>query len=317
MRGGVVVGLTLCGLALGCMKVALGELTPLKDFRARAEAPAVGVCPMVSAVATSRRGLVEQGAPMEPVVLPVMTYLVRVHGHLFLVDAGLVQAAERPASWVVSGLALGFSEAPHLTVAAQLERAGITPSMLSAVILTHAHLDHAGELESLPEVPVWLGREDVTWVSGLLPGRVELSTWRTVEGWEQLAPRLRPVDWGTQGRWGEFDQVNDVFGDGSLTLVHTPGHTPGSQSVLLRDGGRQVLLAGDVSISEHHIRGPVPKGLARFALDNSPAEAWETVQKMNRSIQNGTYEVFTAHDETLLKHRHRFEACARALVAGH
>jgi glyoxylase-like metal-dependent hydrolase (beta-lactamase superfamily II) len=52
-----------------------------------------------------------------------------------------------------------------------------------------------------------------------------------------------------------FAQSFDLFGDGSVRLVSTPGHTAGHQSVILRTGTGEVLVLGDAAYTERELRG--------------------------------------------------------------
>ena len=59
-----------------------------------------------------------------------------------------------------------------------------------------------------------------------------------------------------------LDGITDVFGDGSVTLFPTPGHTPGSQSLLvhLKQSGF-IILSGDVAHSAANLRNDVVPSL--------------------------------------------------------
>ena len=58
---------------------------------------------------------------------------------------------------------------------------------------------------------------------------------------------FRTIDFGGDGvdSFATFGRAVDVFGDGSVRLVFTPGHTLGHMSVVLRLKGREALVAGD------------------------------------------------------------------------
>jgi N-acyl homoserine lactone hydrolase len=98
---------------------------------------------------------------------------------------------------------------PEQSAAAQLRDRGIEPSSLGTVIMTHLHPDHASAIVDYPE-------------STFLVSTAE---------WEAAADG--------------FGRSFDVFGDGSVRLVYTPGHTSGHMSVILRTESGEVLVAGD------------------------------------------------------------------------
>jgi glyoxylase-like metal-dependent hydrolase (beta-lactamase superfamily II) len=73
------------------------------------------------------------------------------------------------------------------------------------------------------------------------------------------AERVRAVDFGADGEpHGPFARTVDLFNDGSVRLVSTPGHTPGHLSLLLRTPGeRLVLLVGDAAYTLRNVREQV------------------------------------------------------------
>jgi glyoxylase-like metal-dependent hydrolase (beta-lactamase superfamily II) len=84
-----------------------------------------------------------------------------------------------------------------------------------------------------------------------MPSHIDLPglRWNRVE-MEPLA------DWSL----GPFNRGHDLFGDGSLVLLPTPGHTPGSMSMLVRRPGRApLLMVGDLTYDDHLLQqGLVP-----------------------------------------------------------
>jgi glyoxylase-like metal-dependent hydrolase (beta-lactamase superfamily II) len=91
-----------------------------------------------------------------------------------------------------------------------------------------------------------------------------------------------------------FTAAHDLFGDGSLVLLPTPGHTPGSVSLLVRRPGRPaLLLVGDLTFSVDHLdREQLPGIGERVPL-------LETTRMVNalRARQPGLV-VLPAHDPT-------------------
>lgn len=152
-------------------------------------------------------------------------------------------------------------------VLATLERFGVTPTDLALIVLTHSHADHVGAAKALQEstgAPVAIHRADA--------GRLAAGG---------RNPRLPPVG---RSRWlpskaferQSFSAVTPdvVIDDHGLdlrrygaegTVVHTPGHTPGSVSVVLGDGAGQDWLLGDL-VSGGFLRRRRP-GLPFFAED--------------------------------------------------
>lgn len=175
---------------------------------------------------------------------------------LFVVDTG-VERAERdqPEAVHVTGLVRKVMHAEKLRVVepfgSWLAR---QPDKLAGVLLTHLHLDHIWGMPDVPaRTPTYTGageasarKFDHLFVQGmtddLLAGQEELREW-------PVAP--------TAG--GALAAV-DVFGDGSLWALATPGHTPGSTAYLARTPQGSILLTGDTCHTAWGWQHGVPPG---------------------------------------------------------
>jgi glyoxylase-like metal-dependent hydrolase (beta-lactamase superfamily II) len=112
------------------------------------------------------------------------------------------------------------------TLAAQLEEIHIRPADIKMVAVSHSHPDHAGNVAMFPNSQILVQRTEYEWAGSR----------QDTLAFDRKHP-VRLID-------GDYD----IFGDGSLVLLLTPGHTPGHQSLLVklpRTGA--VLLSGDVA----------------------------------------------------------------------
>jgi glyoxylase-like metal-dependent hydrolase (beta-lactamase superfamily II) len=206
--------------------------------------------------------------------LPVNAYVVEHPGGRCLFDAGQSAAATQPGyfpAWHPFLRLARFELDPSDELVTQLERIGIPPYSVDHIVLSHLHTDHVGGIGAFRSAEILVG--DIEWrrargIRGRLRGYLP-------RHWPD-GMRVRTV--ATNGpALGPFAGTYDLLGDGRLTIVPTPGHTPGHLAMVVRGDGRTWLLAGDLA---HH-----PSELAATA----PAIArWCTAERV---------EVLTAHDE--------------------
>jgi N-acyl homoserine lactone hydrolase len=140
---------------------------------------------------------------------------------------------------------------PEQTAAAQLRTLGIDPAEIRLVVMTHLHFDHASALSDFPNATVLVDTREwrAAWARGS-----SLNGYSTA----QLDPRphYRTIDFTAAPAIprGPFERTIDVFGDGSLTLASTPGHTAGHLSLILRLHDREALLCADAAYTLATIR---------------------------------------------------------------
>lgn len=163
-------------------------------------------------------------------IMPVSCFLIRHDGEWMLWDAGLGdEIAATPAGRIVVGL---HFRVPR-TMASQLAALGLKPDDIRYVGLSHLHADHSGNARLFPNATFLVSPRGLAWASATpTPDGVRPDAVAAV-----ARSRPRPVA-----------EDLDVFGDGSVRMLSTPGHTPGQHSLLVRLARTgPVLLSGDVA----------------------------------------------------------------------
>ena len=173
---------------------------------------------------------------LEGVEVPVPFFLLRHPEGTVVVDGGnpLAVARDPHAHWgsLADVFEVHMTEAQHC--AAQLAELGQGPDGVTHIVQTHLHIDHTGALGHFPEAIVVVHAR-------------ELEAAQAAESAEATgyvrADYERP-----ELRWHTVDGETDLFGDGAIRLVETPGHSAGHMSLLLSlpETG-PVLLAADAS----------------------------------------------------------------------
>jgi N-acyl homoserine lactone hydrolase len=192
--------------------------------------------------------------------IPVPAFLIEHPGAgRILVDTGFhasVAVDPKQNLGPLLGRLYTIEMSPEQTVAAQLRKIGVDPSDIGVVIMTHLHMDHASAIADFTEATYVLGLGEWAAFNSRFPvmgGYVKKHVAHAVEYREVMYDRATVDSYSTFGR------AYDLFGDGSVRLVYTPGHSRGHQSVILRLRDREVLLAGDaiyfVDTLDHERRG--------------------------------------------------------------
>jgi glyoxylase-like metal-dependent hydrolase (beta-lactamase superfamily II) len=136
----------------------------------------------------------------------------------------------------------------------QVSARGVDPSEVSTVVMTHLHNDHVSGSGLWPHATFVVDRVERAAASG--PGPYVTAHLATIGRWREVdysAPQVEAFE--------SFGRTIDLFGDGLVRLVSSPGHSPGHQSVLLRLGDRYALVCGDAAMSTLELRERVIDGV--------------------------------------------------------
>ena len=159
----------------------------------------------------------------------------------------------------------------------QLAAAGYKPADVTYFALSHYHADHTGNANAFA-ASTWITQkaERDFMFSEKPEGIIEPATYSALKGAKTTS--LNGEDF-------------DVFGDGTVRLISTPGHTPGHQVLLVRLAKRQVLLAGDLyHYPEERERGILPT--FEFNADQSRASR----EKVEALLKQTGAELWIGHD---------------------
>jgi N-acyl homoserine lactone hydrolase len=179
--------------------------------------------------------------------VPIVAFLVEHPGiGPIIIDTGFhpsVAVDPKQNLGGVYGRLYGIDMQPEQAISAQLrEQKGIDPSDVSVAIMTHLHMDHASAISEFTSATFVLGSGE--W-RAFHASRFALNGYVRSHVEHAVEYREVPYDSASIDSYSTFGRAFDLFGDGSVRLVHTPGHTHGHQSVILRLRDREALVAGD------------------------------------------------------------------------
>ena len=209
-------------------------------------------------------------------------WLIKHGSEWLLWDTGVPKSAlNDPRGWSTLPKLIVY----HLdrTLTDQLAEIGLRPRDIARVAISHTHGDHIGNMGLFPNSTVLMQRAEYSWInSGDGPND-------SVNQLRALARKLL----GTPKNLQLIDGDTDVFGDGSVTLISTPGHTPVSQSLLvhLKSSGF-IILSGDVVHSEENFEKDIVP-----SLNTNKAESIASMEKIRQIIARYKATLFINHDK--------------------
>ncbi len=186
---------------------------------------------------------------------PVPAYLARhpSAGNI-LVDTGLSPSVVRdPRDNLGRFSGRHYKVAEGEDVVSQLRRRGLEASDIDVVVLTHLHEDHASAIEAFPEAQFVLSATE--WEAATT-GRLPLLRGYHPSHYD-FAFEYATVDFDGEfvESYGPFGRTFDLFGDGSVRLAYTPGHSAGHTSVILRLPRRDFVVVGDAAYDWRQFEG--------------------------------------------------------------
>jgi len=143
---------------------------------------------------------------------------------------------------------------PEQAVSAQLRARGMEPAAVKVVVMTHLHTDHASAIAEFPGATFVVSKAE--WEAATDDGPMHGYVQRQFD--HAFEYRLLDFDRPPVASFAGFARGLDLFGDGSVRCVYTPGHTLGHMSVVLRTRDREVLVASDAiymrqSLDDSHL----------------------------------------------------------------
>jgi N-acyl homoserine lactone hydrolase len=198
--------------------------------------------------------------------VPVSSYLIEHPKGLILVDTGWHEEVRKDQKKHLGRLAYSMfkGQLPEGdSIAERLESIGIKSSDLDFVLLTHLHSDHVSGLKHVQDAKKILTSE-LEWKAAHKRAGYIKSMW---QGVSIDTYTLKSIP------FGPFKMGYDLFGDDSLYLVHTPGHSDGMFSLLVKMDNGWLVLASDVGYAEKSWKEMILPGVttdkkaAKLSLD--------------------------------------------------
>ena len=213
-------------------------------------------------------------------------YLVKNGARYLLWDAGIAESYLNNTTKQD-----GWLSTISTTIADQLSEIGLSPGDIDFLGVSHFHGDHIGQAADFSAATLLMSSPDAQWIKDNPPGnaRRRLAPW--FDGESALV---------------DFARDHDVFGDGRVTIIATPGHTPGHSALLIKlEHFGPVLLTGDL----FHFRSEI--GLRNVSQWNtSRADTLASIERFEALVSALDPIVIVQHDNGDISKLPAFPAAA-------
>jgi len=224
---------------------------------------------------------IECGTPQAPVQVNPRFSDTFSYGDLklqFVYSCYLIKHDDQYLLWDTGHAMTTPNVAPKVSIVDQLAQANVKPEQINFVGISHYHADHTGQVSSFPKATLLIGKGD--WDAITSPKPAEGVNFKPFENWISGGGNVQPVP---------LDK--DVFGDGSVMMLNTPGHTPGHHSLLVKTQSGNFIITGDaVHFRENYETGGVPS----FNYDHAQTVA--SIDRLKKIAANLNATVVIQHD---------------------
>jgi N-acyl homoserine lactone hydrolase len=189
--------------------------------------------------------------------IPVPAFIVHhPSAGSFVVDTGLHPSVSSKPAENLGRLVTSFGRprlAPGDDLPSQLRSRDIDPKRIGLVVMTHMHLDHTSAMAEFAGATFVVSEAE--WIAASTDRRPALRGYRPAHYDYAFDYRTLSYDIERVTSYATFGRTFDLFGDGSVRLASTPGHTVGHQSVICRLGDRDLVIAGDAIYTWAQLEG--------------------------------------------------------------
>ena len=238
------------------------------------------------------KGVLQNFGPMEPKIeIPVGMFLITHPKGNVLFDTGNNDKLITDRSyWGKYADAFEVMMTPEVSIETQLGKAGLKPDDIKYVVVSHMHLDHGGNVGKFPHSTLVIQDDEINFAffpdepfaGSFVPGDVmdlRSALGATTPG---AMPMLRLA--------GDMD----LFGDGSVVVKRSVGHTKGSQMLVVRlPQTGTIILTGDAAYFRENVLKSIPPNLV---LAYDPAGIMKGYEWIRYMMANEGANFFTAHD---------------------
>ena len=237
------------------------------------------------------------GTPQAPIAVNQRFSDISAYPELslqFVYSCYLVKHGDDYLLWDTGHAMTAPNVAPKESVVDQLAKLNLKPEQIKYVGISHYHADHTGQVASFPGATLLIGARE--WEAITAPKPAQGVNYKPFEHWAKGEGRLEAL---------ALDK--DVFEDGSVVVLRTPGHTPGHQSLLVKlpQMGSVIIVGDAVHFRENWDSDGVP------AFNYDRAQTIASIERLKKLAANLKATVIIQHDKRDIDKLPAFPAAAK------
>jgi len=237
------------------------------------------------------------GTPQSPTAVNQRFSDTFAYGDLklqFVFSCYLVKRGDEYLLWDTGHSMSAPKVAPKVSVVDQLAKLNVKPEQIKYVGISHYHSDHTGQVASFPKALLLIGKYE--WDAIAAPTPPPGVNHAPFESWKKGDSKVEPLM-----------NDKDVWGDGSVIVLATPGHTPGHRSLMVKlpQSGTFILSGDAVHFRENYESNGVPW----FNYDRSQTVA--SIDRIKKLLTNTKGTLIIQHDARDIEKLPAFPAGAR------
>lgn len=207
--------------------------------------------------------------PGKKITIPLLAWLLYDGGRYILVDTG-----GTPADGVHY---MPYTQEPGCTLEEQLRQHGVSPDEIELVILTHLHWDHAGNNELFKHAVFYVQQRELDYA--MAPLAIQKNAYN-----QALLSKTKYITLNGSA------EITD-----GISVISTPGHSPGSQSVIVNTEQGSYILVGDlICLYACMERDPM-------IINGLHTDLFEYYESLDRVSATG-FRVLPGHEPKILEH---------------
>jgi N-acyl homoserine lactone hydrolase len=225
---------------------------------------------------------IDCGTPQAPLAVNERFSDTYAYGELtiqFVYSCYLIKHGDDYMLWDTGHAMTAPNVAPKVSLIDNLAKIDVKPDQIKYIGISHYHADHTGQIDSFPKATLLIGARE--WDAITSPKPAQGVNFKPFESWIKGDSKVepQPID-------------KDVFGDGTVIMLRTPGHTPGHSSLLVKLAQMgPVIITGD---AVHFRENWDSNGVPAFNYDR--AQTVTSIERLKQIAANLKATVIIQHD---------------------